>query len=105
MPYFVSSGRKIGVSMMISTEPSMKVPADQDEEDDQHHRDIGILGDAQHPVGDHLGHLLEHDAVAKDRRQREQEHDGADIDQAALDGLAKTRQRQHAVGEEPDATA
>ena len=38
-----------------------------------------------------LRNALEHDAVAEDRRQREQEHHRADVDQAAFERLAEAR--------------
>ena len=77
-------------------------PGREDEEDDQHHDDVRVVGDAEHPGGDHLGDALEDDAVAEDRGQGEQEHDRADIDEAALHRLAEAREGQHAIGEEAD---
>ena len=74
----------------------------KDEQDDQHHDQIGIVGDAEHPVRNDFGNPLEHDAVAEDARQREQEHDAADVDQAAFQGLAEARKSEHAVDEQAD---
>ena len=48
------------------------------------------------------GHALEHDAVAEDARERDQEHHGADVDQAAFERLAEAAQPQHAVDEDAD---
>ena len=89
MPNSVTSGRKIGVSMMISGRALDEGARDQDEEHDQDHHQVGVVGEADHPAGDHLGHALEHDAVAEDRGQREQQHHRADVDQAAFERLAE----------------
>ena len=88
--------------MMMSTDPSMNVPAASTNSTIITITRSGLAGEVEDPPGDRLGDALEHDAVAEDRRQREQEHHRADVGQAAGDRVDERAQREHAVGEPAD---
>ena len=82
--------------------PFHERPGEQDEQHDQHHDQVRVVGEAEHPVRDHFRNALEHDAVAEDRRQREQEHDCADVHQAPFERFLDRSAGQRAVREHSD---
>ena len=62
-------------------------PRGEDEQHDQDHHDVRIVGDAGHPAGDRLRNALEDYAVPEHGGQGEQEHHRTHIDKAALERL------------------
>ena len=61
----------------------------QDEQHDQDHHDVEVVRQAENGVRHRQRHLLEHDAVAEDRRHRDEEHHRTDVGEAPLQRLRK----------------